>query len=76
MHSHKKIFAATLSLLMALSIPVYTFGEGSRPEGLLAEVKTVPDLPTVPGTGSGLDLIPHEWRMTERSLMRPAEACC
>ncbi|WP_136607858.1 hypothetical protein [Paenibacillus dokdonensis] len=71
MRSHKKIFAASLSLLMALSIPVYAYGEGSRPEGLLTEVRTVPDLPTVPGTGSGLDLIPHEWRMTERSLMRP-----
>ncbi|MWV45929.1 copper amine oxidase [Paenibacillus sp. HJL G12] len=75
MQSYKKAWPAVLPLFMALmmglSVPAFAFGEGSRPEGLLAEVKTLPDLQTAPGTGSGLDLIPHEWRITERSLMRP-----
>lgn len=63
--------AAALSLLLVLSAPTAVLGEGSRQDQAWADVKTLPDLPTAPGTGSGLDLIPQEWRITERSLARP-----
>lgn len=69
MQRYQKIAAAVFSLLMALSVPAFAFGEGSRQDHAWAEVKTLPDLPSLPGTGSGLALIPQEWRVTERSLL-------